>query len=82
MCHIQFSNIKKLFASNNEAALRGDRDNVHPSMITKDDLFLSGGVFASGGPTWFDNELCFSIHYSLLRRVPYSANVSPNTMAR
>ena len=43
----KFSNIKKMFASNNEEALRGERD-IHPSMITKDDLFLSGGVFASG----------------------------------
>jgi len=42
----RFSAIRTLFATSNEKALRGDRE-IHSSQIAQDDLFLSGGVFAS-----------------------------------
>ncbi|CAG5109445.1 Oidioi.mRNA.OKI2018_I69.chr2.g3979.t1.cds [Oikopleura dioica] len=41
-----FSKVRQMWKTGDEKGLRGERE-IHQSMLTKDELFLTGGVFAS-----------------------------------
>ncbi|CBY23680.1 unnamed protein product [Oikopleura dioica] len=41
-----FSKVRNMWKTGDEKGLRGERE-IHPSMVTQDELFLTGGVFAS-----------------------------------